>query len=129
MKVKELMITSVITIQSRKSLQCALDLMVESNIRRLPVVASGTVIGMIVQHDIEKALRAPEVLLETPVDWVMTKKVISTHPEADLKEAIQLLIDHKISGLPVMDGSKLAGIISETDILRLCMKMLEQGLF
>lgn len=126
MKVHELMVASVITIQSRKSLQCALDLMVESNVRRLPVVASGIVIGMIVQHDIEKALRAPEVLPETPVDWVMTKKVISIHPEADLREAIRLLIDHKISGLPVMDGSKLVGIISETDILRLCIKMLDE---
>lgn len=124
MKVKDIMISSVITVESRKSLAQALELMIEHNIRRLPVMAGGKLVGMIVQHDIEKALRAPEILPETPVDWVMTRPPMTTSPEADLSEAINLLIEKKISGLPVLKEQELVGIISETDVLRLCNQLL-----
>ena len=69
-KVKDIMTSRVISIESRKTIGDALELMVENGIRRLPVLAQGTLVGMIVQHDIEKALRSPGFVLETPVDWV-----------------------------------------------------------
>lgn len=124
MKVKDLMTTSLITVDSRKSIAYALTLMQEHNIRRLPVVEGGRLLGMIVQHDIEIALRRQEVIPETPVDWIMTKKLRITRPEADLLEAIDELIKHKISALPVMDGDKLVGLISEIDILRMARQRL-----
>lgn len=119
MKVKDLMTTSLITVDSRKSIDYALRLMQENNIRRLPVVEGGRLLGMIVQHDIEIALRRQEVIPETPVDWIMTKKLWTTTPEADLADAIDELITHKISALPVMEGSSLVGLISEIDVLRM----------
>lgn len=119
MKVKDLMTTELITVDSRKSIDYALRLMREYNIRRLPVVEGGRLLGMIVQHDIEIALRRPGVIPETPVDWVMTKELWTTTPEADLAEAIGELITHKISALPVLDGSSLVGLISEIDVLRM----------
>ncbi len=124
MLVKDIMITEVISIGSRKSIKNALDLMVENNIRRLPVLAQGELIGMIVQHDIEKALRSPETIWDTPVDWVMSKNVITVSAQADLIEAIELLIKHKVSGLPVMEDRAMVGILSETDILLLCKRLL-----
>lgn len=126
MKVKDIMITEVISIESRKNLNDALELMVEHNIRRLPVLAQGALIGMIVQHDIEKALRSPEIVWETPVDWVMTKKVITVSAQADLTEAINLLVKHKVSGLPVIEDGAMVGILSETDILILCIELLNK---
>jgi len=119
MKVKDLMTTELITVDSRKSIDYALRLMREYNIRRLPVVEGGRLLGMIVQHDIEIALRRQEVIPETPVDWIMTKKLWTTTPEADLTEAIDELITHKISALPVLEGSSLVGLISEIDVLRM----------
>lgn len=126
MKVKDIMTTGVISIESRKNLNDALELMVEHNIRRLPVLAHGALIGMIVQHDIEKALRSPEIVWDTPVDWVMTKKVITVPAQADLTEAINLLVKHKVSGLPVMENGVMVGILSETDILILCIELLNK---
>ncbi|MGI6469153.1 MAG: CBS domain-containing protein [Syntrophomonadaceae bacterium] len=127
-KVKDIMTSRVISIESRKTIGDALELMVENGIRRLPVLAQGTLVGMIVQHDIEKALRSPGFVLETPVDWVMNKDVVTVAAEADLREAIKLLLKHKISGLPVMENGQMAGIISETDILRLCCTLLDEQL-
>ncbi|MGI6435011.1 MAG: CBS domain-containing protein [Syntrophomonadaceae bacterium] len=126
MKVKDIMITEVISIESRKSIKNALELMVENNIRRLPVLAQGNLIGMIVQHDIEKALRSPEIIWDTPVDWVMSKKVITVSAQADLTEAINLLVKHKISGLPVLENGVMVGILSETDLLILCIELLNE---
>jgi len=125
-KVKDIMTARVISIESRKTIGDALELMVENGIRRLPVLAQGTLVGMIVQHDIEKALRSPGFVCETPVDWVMNKDVVTVTPQTDLTEAIRLLLEHKISGMPVMENGIMVGIISETDILRLCHELLDE---
>ena len=58
----------------------------------------------------------------------MNKDVVTVAAEADLREAIKLLLKHKISGLPVMENGQMAGIISETDILRLCCTLLDEQL-
>ncbi len=126
MQVTDVMTKAIISIESRKTINDALELMVENNIRRLPVLAQGSLIGMIVQHDIEKALRSPEVVCDTPVDWVMTKKVITVSADADLSEAIELLLKNKISGMPVVQDGRVVGILSETDILRLCQQLLAE---
>jgi CBS domain-containing protein len=126
MQVIDVMTKAIISIESRKTINDALELMVENNIRRLPVLAQGSLIGMIVQHDIEKALRSPEVVCDTPVDWVMTKKVITVSADADLSEAIELLLKNKISGMPVVQDGRVVGILSETDILRLCQQLLAE---
>ncbi len=126
MQVKDIMTKAVVSVESRKTLNHALELMVENNIRRLPVLSQGSLIGMIVQHDIEKALRSPEFVGDSPVDWVMTKTVITVPAQADLTEAIDLLLKHKISGIPVIEGGAMVGIISETDILQLCKTLLER---
>lgn len=127
MQVKDIMVKNVITIEDRKTIEYALELMNENKIRRLPVISCNKLVGMIVQHDIEKAIRRPEIVPQTPVEWVMTKHLITIGPEEDIRKAVQLLITHKISGLPVIDEEKLVGIISETDILKLFINILESG--
>ena len=53
------------------------------------------------------------------VSDVMTRRVISIAPEADIRDAIELMLKNRISGLPVIDNKgKLAGIVSEADFLR-----------
>jgi len=127
MKVKDFMIHDVITVDDRKPISLALALMHEKGIRRLPVLADEKLVGMIVQHDIEKAFNRPGVIAETPVDWIMSKHPITITPEDDLVMAARILISKKISGLPVMDGDQLVGIISEIDILKILVDFLDKG--
>lgn len=126
MKVKDFMIRDVITVDDRKPISLALALMHEKGIRRLPVLADDKLVGIIVQHDIEKALHRPGVIAETPVDWIMTKHPVVIGPEDDLVIAARLLIQNKISGLPVMQGEQLVGIVSEIDILNILVDLLEK---
>lgn len=126
MKVKDLMVTNLITVDARKSLEYALNLMHEHGIRRLPVLEGNMLLGIIVQHDIEIALRRPEVIPETPVEWVMTKSPLVTAPDAELADAVELLVAHKISALPVMESGKLVGILSEIDVLKLLADLLRK---
>lgn len=126
MLVKELMTSRVISVGSRKSIEFALKVMCENSIRRLPVIDDGRLTGMIVQHDIEKAMSRPGVIPETPVDWVMNKPVLSISANADIVEAVRLLKDRKISGLPVLEGGKVIGIISESDILEVFIDLMEK---
>ncbi|WP_054695384.1 CBS domain-containing protein [Syntrophomonas palmitatica] len=119
MQVKDIMITRVITVNNRKSIADALAIMNDMNIRRLPVMEGNRLVGMIVQHDIEKAMHRPGIIPETPVEWIMSKRPVAVAPEDDIIRAAELLITHKISGLPVLDNGELVGIISEIDILKL----------
>lgn len=124
MKVKDIMVTRLITVDDRKSIDYALNLMHEYSLRRLPVVAGARLLGIIVQHDIEAALRRPGTIPESPVDWVMTKSPITTDPETDLVDAVELLIAHKISALPVVESGILVGMLSETDLLKYLLRLL-----
>ena len=127
MKVEDLMKRNVICINDRMSIEEALQIMHEHGIRRLPVTVDGKLVGMIVEHDIEKAMRRPGVIPQTPVDWIMTKKVITANADEEITIAVQKLIKNKISGLPVVEGDKLIGIISETDILKAFINIIRES--
>jgi len=57
------------------------------------------------------------------VESAMTKSLIVVSPRHDAKEAASLMLDHKIGALPVVDGGRLVGIITETDLLRAFVKL------
>lgn len=125
-KVKDLMVSNLITVDARKSLEYALGLMREHGIRRLPVLEGDILRGIIVQHDIEIALRRAEVIPETPVEWVMTKNPLVTTPDTELADAIEVLVVNKISALPVVEAGNLVGILSEIDVLKLLVYLLRK---
>ncbi|QGT98847.1 CBS domain protein [Candidatus Syntrophocurvum alkaliphilum] len=126
MKVKDVMQTNVITVDARKSIDGALCIMNENKIRRLPVLENDKLVGLIVQHDIEKAIRRPGIIPETPVEWVMTKNPWVIGPDDDVVDAAILLKEKKISGLPVIESDQLVGIISDFDILELFIKIMQE---
>ncbi|WP_018087054.1 CBS domain-containing protein [Desulfurispora thermophila] len=118
MKVKDRMVRDVVTINANASIKEALTLMQKKGLRRLPVLENGRLVGVIVEHDIEKVLTRPGGYPETPVSWAMSYKYIFTAgPEDDIKTAARLMLDKKISCLPVVENGRLVGIITETDLL------------
>lgn len=128
MLVRDIMVTSPVTVQATDSLRLAIDRMAERRCRRLPVVDdSGRLVGVITDRDVRLAMNSPLVMRErwqddmllehTEVDACMTEKPYTIAPDAPLHQAIDLLLEHKISGLPVTEGHKLVGIITVTDLL------------
>jgi CBS domain-containing protein len=128
MKVRDLMSTDVATIGRNDELTIADDIMKMKRLRHLPVVEEGRLVGILTQRDLfhaalstalnfgEKAQK--EFLKTVVVKEVMTDEVRTIGPDADVKEAARLLIEHRIGCLPVVDNGKLVGIVSETDLLR-----------
>lgn len=127
MYVRDKMSRNVITITPDQSLRMARERMRKHGIRRLPVVKDGQLVGMVTDRDVRQAWASPATSLSThellylldrvTVQEVMTPKVLTVTPDTPLVEAARLLHDHKIGGLPVVDGRALVGIITEMDLL------------
>ena len=122
------MTTSVETIGRNDELTIADDVMKMKRLRHLPVVEEGRLVGILTQRDLfhaalstalnfgEKAQK--EFLKTVVVKEVMTDDVRTIGPDADVKEAARLLIEHRIGCLPVVENGKIVGILSETDLMR-----------
>ena len=135
MLVGERMSKPVITIRPETSMPEALDLMHKEHVRRLPVVNKrGELIGIVTEADLLKAspseatsLSIYEVtylLSKLTIDRIMTKKVITVSEDTPLEEAARIMADNKFSGLPVMRGKALVGIITETSLFRIFLELL-----
>ncbi|MGH8056177.1 MAG: CBS domain-containing protein [Candidatus Entotheonellia bacterium] len=126
--IREIMTTPVSTLGRNDTLDLADDLMRMGRIRHLPVLDEGRVVGVVSQRDLFRSAlavalgygeRAQRNLLKTlTVKMVMHEPAVTIAPDATVKEATRLMLEHKIGSLPVVEGHTLIGIVTETDILR-----------
>ena len=111
----------------------ALEFMNKREIRRLPVVEEKKLLGIITRSDLEAALgkaRKPGTINHDTVADLMTAKPITVDPDETLERAAQLMLENKVSGLPVTRDKEVVGIITESDVFRaLCdiMGIKQQG--
>lgn len=127
--VREIMRSPVVVIEMTATIEEAQALMEEHNVRRLPVVDSeGRLVGIVSQGDLREASAlkasvnpyAPEATESwLTVEEIMTPNPITVTPDTPIWQAAELMIEHKIGGLPVMEGSRLVGIVTTSDIMRL----------
>lgn len=128
-QIKDWMTRQVVTVSPDTTLPDADSLMRQRSIRRLPVVKEDKLVGMITRDDVRGAklvdTRSLNIwqlnyLLSTlRVEAIMTLNPITISEEATISEAAQMMKEHKISGLPVLnDQGKIVGIITESDIFR-----------
>ncbi len=117
------------TIEQDASIIEAIHLMKEKGVRRLPVMASGRFIGLITDLMIKDyspgratSLDTWEVhylLSKTPVKEVMNNSPRTVSPDTELSSAAQIILDHKLYGLCVVNAAgELVGIMSVGDMLR-----------
>ena len=128
MRVEDLMSRTVISALAAMPVVEARALMLRERIRHLLVVSEGRLEGIVTDRDIRLNLPSPatslsvwelnHLLARLTVADVMTKSVIVIDPAREAREAARIMIDHKIGALPVLDGERLVGIITETDLLR-----------
>lgn len=131
--VREVMATEVTTLGRNDTLQLAQDIMNLGRVRHFPVIEDGQVVGVVSQRDLYKASlgsvmkygeKAQREFLNTiVVKEVMKYPPITIAPHASVKEAARLMMEEKIGCLPVLDGAKLVGIVTETDMLKLVAEM------
>lgn len=128
MNVKEVMTRSPVTIRHDATLGEALSLMEEVGCRHLPVLSRDNhLVGIISDRDCRLALNSPHVLRErwqdeaivhqTTVAGIMSPAPIIVEGSCAAHEAARLMLEHRISALPVMRGETLIGIVTTSDIM------------
>ena len=133
--VEQVMTRNPATVSSSDSIRVALDRMRERGCRRLPVVDSGALVGIVSDRDLRRATNSPYVMRERwyddfmldhiPVRACMTPNPVKISPRTPIAEAAKLMRDKKIGGLPVLDEEHLVGIVTETDLLNFLIRTLE----
>jgi CBS domain-containing protein len=127
--VAEWMSSPPVVVAPSMSLEAAQRLMQQQHVRRLPVVANGHLLGIITWGDLRAAQPSAATTLsiyewralleKVTVAACMTRDPLTIAPEASVLEAAQLILDHKVSGLPVVADGGVVGVITESDLFRL----------
>lgn len=138
LKVRDLMTGVVLSVHPDDTVEKVYDLMNQRGIRHLTVVdEDGDLVGLVSHRDllrhspIERAevpvFLMREILRRTLVEEVMTSEVETADPDLPLSEAARVMYDNKFGCLPVLEGSKLAGILTESDFVRFfCREAVQQ---
>ena len=123
MLVRERMSAPVVTVPRDTDYQLALQLMQEKRLRRLPVVdRERRLVGIVAERDLLRpATRYPRAGVD--VGEIRATKVVTSTPGMNIGEAARLMLEHRVGGLPVLDGGSLVGIITESDIFRRFVEM------
>lgn len=128
MLVKEIMTTNVKTVRPEDSVKLLAESMIDNKIGALVVVeGSGEVVGIATERDIiEDVIISGKDPEEIKVQEVMTKNIIAVAPDATLEEAAEVMVNHKIKKLPVIDKGRLVGIVTATDLIAYENKLVEK---
>jgi len=128
MLVRDVMQREVATLDADDHLDLADDVMRLGRIRHLPIVSAGRLVGILSQRDLFRAAvssllqiaRAArqQWLAHIRINSVMTTEVVTIGPERPVREAVAIMLERKIGCLPVVEGERLVGLVSETDCLR-----------
>ena len=134
MLVKNWMSKNVITVDVNDSMQDAMKHLKEHDIRMLPVMKKGKLVGIVTDRDLKKASASDATTLEVhellylltkiKVKDIMTRDVITVPPDYTVEETAQVLEKNRISGAPVIDADgQLVGTITQSDLFRVLISL------
>jgi CBS domain-containing protein len=134
MLVQDIMQSTLVTVTPRTTLPEAIRLTRERGIRHLPVLDDQRLVGIVSDRDLKRAMASSVAALERPdvdslldrvtVEAIMTRSVKTIGPTFPVEDAARVMAADKISSLPVTEGDRLIGIITETDVLNLFVRAL-----
>ncbi|MBI2894513.1 MAG: CBS domain-containing protein [Deltaproteobacteria bacterium] len=120
MKVRDVMTRNVTTVGEDDDLALALQILLWSGFRHLPVVRRGEVVGVLSEHDVVPRRQERDTVsvfrTEGLVRDAMASPAETIHPDAELEDAALRMVGRKVGCLPVVEGGSLAGIITMTDL-------------
>jgi acetoin utilization protein AcuB len=134
MFVRDYMTRKLVAVAPEASFPQAISIMRKNKIRHLPVVEDGILVGIIVEKDLLSNQPSPATTLSVfeiyslleklLVRQMMTRPVITVQGDCPIGEAARIMVENKISCLPVVEGDSLVGIITETDIFKVLVEVL-----
>jgi len=138
MLVNNWMSKNVITVEVDDSMHNAMKLMKENGIRMLPVLKKGKLVGVVTDRDLKRASASDATTLDVhellyliskiKVQDIMTKNPLTVPHNFTIEETAEVLLENKISGVPVVDqNGGLVGIITQTDLFRVLISLTGVG--
>jgi len=141
MFVAKRMSRNVVTVKPDTTLWAAQETMRGHNVRQVPVVSQDSrLVGILSEHDIREAVSPmtllpgadrqtiDEILRTTPVERVMTRRVVAATVDDTMEDAMVLLHDFRVNALPVVDAAgRVVGIVTRTDALKAFLEVLGAG--
>jgi len=132
--VSKIMATNVVALDRNASLGSAKNIMDRRRLRHFPVVENGNVVGVVSQRDVFRASlasmlgyneRTEKAFLDNlSIKGIMSDPPITVTADTRISEAARLMVEKKVGCLPVVDGKRLIGLVTDTDFL----KVLGEGL-
>lgn len=133
--VRDLMTEDVATVAVDDDLSVLYDLMDARRIRHVPVIdEAGELVGIVSQRDLMRGALGEagglpmsaqrDLLRSASVGAIMVTEPMTVEPDTTLREAGEILLEHKLGCLPVLDGDELVGIITESDFVRYTVEQL-----
>ncbi|MFC4267463.1 CBS domain-containing protein [Polaribacter marinivivus] len=126
--VKDIMTTNVITLSSSDKLENAEKLFKKNNIRHIPIVDNGEIVGMLSYSDLLRLSFADLTNEEFEIDafiyemftikQIMAKNLTMVPPNTTIKKVAQMLVEKEFHALPIVKDEKLLGIVTSTDLSR-----------
>ncbi len=138
MLVKNWMSKNVVTINEDDSMQEAMKLMKQHGIRMLPVLKDGALTGVVTDRDLKRASASDATTLDVhellyliskiKVKNIMSKSPVAVPPDLTVEETAEILLNNKISGVPVVDEKgRVVGTITQTDLFRVLIALTGVG--
>lgn len=126
--VRDVMSEKIVQISAGDTLSTVEDIMTLGGVRHMPVVRAGKLVGVVSERDLLRASlsnltefgteQRRAFLHVVEIERVMTSPPVVIGPDDSVEDAALLMAEKKIGCLPVVDGERLMGMITETDILR-----------
>jgi CBS domain-containing protein len=116
MNIRDVMTPNPRTMSPDDSIQNAAQIMRDEDTGAVPVVEGGRPIGMVTDRDIVVRAVADGGQLNRPVREIVTTGVVCVSPEMSTREANELMSEHQVRRLPVVEGDRLVGIVSLGDL-------------
>lgn len=116
--VGEIMTRAVVSLSPGDTVERAVRAMVEHDIGSVIVVEADKPVGVFTERDLTRRVADDPGLLARPISEVMSSPVVGTHPDAQIQEAFELMNASRVRRLAVMEGERLAGIVTERDLIQ-----------
>ena len=126
--VSKIMATDVVALDRNASLGSAKDIMDQRRLRHFPVLENGNVVGVVSQRDLFRASlasmlgyeeRTKKAFLDNlSIKGIMSDPPITVTGDTGISEAARLMVEKKVGCLPVVDGKRLIGLVTDTDFLK-----------
>ncbi|MDQ4078829.1 MAG: CBS domain-containing protein [Chloroflexota bacterium] len=136
-EVRDWMTPDPVTIGPKTTLPEAFKLMKEFNIRRLPIVHQGDLVGLVTWGNVRQASPSDATTLsiwelnyllsQLTIDEIMSRRVFTVKPTDTIHEAASQMFEHKVSGLPVVEDGEVVGIVTESDIFRMIVQQWDRA--